>query len=145
MQLCPQLSNRASDALAAARATSASSSTTNGSDPPSSSTVRLPFAPAIAATARPPRVEPVNDTPWMRTSAMTSAMTSGSARSVCTMPAGSPASAAAATIASPVPIVFGALLSSSVFPPAMTGAIIRTGCQYGKFHGMMASTVPMGS
>ena len=145
MQLCPQLTSRASAAVRPARSTSASARTTYGSEPPSSRTVRFPFAPATAATARPPRVEPVNETPWMRTSAMTPAITSGSARSVCTTPSGIPASRTAATIASPVPIVFGALLSTSVFPPATTGAIMRIGCQYGKFHGMIARTVPIGS
>ena len=53
---------------------SAVSSTMNASEPPSSRTTFFRFRPAISATAEPARSEPVSETPWIRGSAIMSAI-----------------------------------------------------------------------
>ena len=74
LQDWPLLFTRAVTAVAAAWSMSALGMTMNGSDPPSSSTTFFRLRPAISATAAPARSEPVSETPWIRGSAITSAI-----------------------------------------------------------------------
>ena len=143
MQLWPLFCIRAATPAATAASRSASARTTNGSDPPSSSTTGLSAAPASAATARPARSEPVSVTAATRSSAMTAA-TRASVMGRCSK-VPSPAPAKASARASPQPRTVGACFSRTVPPARTTGTAARTACQYGKFHGMMARTVPSGS
>ena len=48
-------------------------------------------------------------------------------------------------MASPDPVVLLACLRTAVLPAIRAGAAKRITCQNGKFHGMIASTVPSGS
>jgi len=60
-------------------------------------------------------------------------------------PSGRPASRMSDSRARAQPGTFEACLSSTVLPAASAGAAARITCQNGKFHGMMASTVPSAS
>jgi hypothetical protein len=116
-------------AHAAAASRSASASTTNGSLPPSSSTVFFTARPAIAATARPAPVEPVNVTAATRSSVITPSLTSGVRSTLETIsdsaPAGSPACSATSGSSSEHPVVDGGCLSTIAVPASSA----RTTCQ----------------
>ncbi len=60
-------------------------------------------------------------------------------------PAGRPASCSSASMASAHCGTLGACLSRATFPASSAGAAKRNTCQYGKFHGMIANTAPIGS
>ena len=144
MQVCPALPKRDSTAIGTALSRSASSSTTNGSLPPSSSTHFLRCLPAVAATERPARSLPVSVTALMRGSAMTPAVCSLSMCSTPNTPAGTPASASTSAMASAQRGTLVACLSTATLPAISAGARKRNTCQSGKFHGITASTQPMG-
>ena len=61
------------------------------------------------------------------------------------VPSGKPASRKTSSMASAQPGTFDACLSRPTLPAIRAGAAKRKSCQNGKFHGMMASTGPMGS
>ena len=144
MQVWPALPKRDPTATFTAASRSASASTTNGSLPPSSSTHFFRFAPAVAATDRPARSLPVSVTALTRGSAITCAAWSLSMCSTANTPSGTPASRSTSAIASAQRGTFVACLSSATLPAISPGARKRNTCQYGKFHGMIASTQPMG-
>ncbi len=144
MQLCPVLISRDVTQVATAASRSASSRMRYGSLPPSSSTHFLSAAPARAATARPARVLPVNVTAATRGSSITAPTRLSSRRNTWNSPSGTPAVRSTSWIASAQPVTFGACLSRAAFPATRAGAAKRNTCQKGKFHGMIASTVPIG-
>ena len=129
-----------------ARARSASSSTTEADLPPSSSATRFTVSAPTAATRRPARVEPVNDT--MSTSGCAASASPTTGPVPCTRlntPAGRPA---AWMISASRPAVSGAIslgLSTTVLPATSAGATLATICCNGKFHGVIAATTPSGS
>ena len=145
MQLWPELRVRAVAAAAAARSTSASARTMNGSEPPSSSTVFLSWRPASPATSSPAASLPVRVTAATRGSAISrGTMRLGTSR-VVNDPLGSPACRKTSSMASAQPGTFEACLSSPTLPAISAGAAKRNTCQNGKFHGITASTAPIGS
>ncbi len=148
-QLWPALLKRALTAAAAAAGTSASSSTTNASEPPSSSTDFFDARPAAAPTAAPARLEPVSVTAAMRSSAIRQSTVWGTLASSMTSAvsrfAGSPASVNSVASASAQPVTFGECFSRMPLPQATAGIAKRITCHTGKFHGITASTRPMGS
>ena len=145
MQVCPALPKREATATGTALARSASSSTMKGSLPPSSSTHFFRCLPAVAATDRPARSLPVSVTALTRGSAMTAAACSLSMCSTPNTPSGTPAAASTPAMASAQPGTLVACLSRATLPAIRPGARKRNTCQTGKFHGMIASTQPMGS
>ena len=148
-QLWPPLPKRAFTAAAAAAGTSASSSTMKASEPPSSSTDFLDSRPAAAPTAEPARLEPVNVTAAIRSSAISRSIVAGTSGSATTSEVsrclGSPASTNNCSSASAQPVTLGECFSSTPLPAVIAGMAKRITCQTGKFHGMMASTRPIGS
>lgn len=148
-QLCPEFANRALTAAAAAAGTSASERTTNASEPPSSSTDFFEALPAAAPTIAPARLLPVRVTAATRGSATRRSTVSGTSGSgmtrAVTSPAGKPAPTKASASASAEPVTLGECLSRTPLPAARVGMAKRITCQTGKFHGMTASTRPIGS
>jgi hypothetical protein len=128
---------------------SASFRTTKGSEPPSSRTVGFSARPAAAPTAAPARSLPVRVTAATRGSAINLSVTAGvlasETRRVANSPGGKPASRKSRSIATAQPDTLGECFSSAPFPAISAGAAKRTTCQNGKFHGMIATTTPIGS
>ncbi len=144
MQLWPLLMVRAVTAVFAASSMSALGITMNGSEPPSSITAGLSSPPAVADTARPAPSEPVRLTAVTRGSFSTASTSRLPISRVVNTPAGKPASRSTSSMARAQPGTLLACLSSPVFPAIRVGAMNRNACQYGKFHGMTASTTPRG-
>ena len=144
MQTWPQLPKREAIPAATAVSRSASASTMNGSEPPNSSTEGFSAAPANAATAAPARGEPVRVTPLIRGSSMIRPIASLPTLMTANNPSGAPASSQQAASMRAERMTLGAGLSRNPLPPSRIGTAARTACQSGKFHGMMASTTPVG-
>ena len=145
MQVWPALPKREATAPATVLSRSASSSTMKASLPPSSITLFFNWLPALAATERPARSLPVNVTAATRASRITSAAWSLSICSTPNTPAGSPAAASTSAITSAQRGTLLACLSTATLPAISAGARKRNTCQIGKFHGITASTQPIGS
>ena len=60
-------------------------------------------------------------------------------------PAGAPAAVNTSSRANAVPETLGACLRSAVLPAISAGPANRMTCQNGKFHGMTAKMMPIGS
>ena len=145
MQDWPLLIVRALTAVRTAASRSALGITMNGSLPPSSSTVFLITLPAalrdVAAGAvaagerhrRDPRI-------------LDDAASPGRSRSAASgsTPSGKPARRKISSIASAHCGTFDACLSRPTLPAMSAGAAKRKTCQNGKFHGITASTGPIG-
>ena len=144
MQDCPLFWQRAVTATSAARSRSADGITTYGSEPPSSRTVFLSTRPAISATARPAASLPVSVAARTRGSVSTFPTASEPTSRVWNAPAGNPARPNSSPRYSAVCGTFEACLSSPTLPAMSAGTAKRMACQSGKFHGMMASTGPIG-
>ena len=144
MQLCPVFWVRAFTAFSAASAISAEGMTMNGSDPPSSSTIFLSCLPAVSATAEPAPSLPVSVAATTRWSSMMPFTASALTTRFWNNPSGAPASRITRSIISAQPIVTLACFRRPVLPAMIAGAMKRTACQSGKFHGMIASTGPIG-
>src|SRR3978361_1211109 len=101
---------------------------------------------ALAATRRPPSVEPVNDSLRTRGSSSIAPTTAPALRVVrqLTTPGGTPASSSSATIASAVSGVSVAGLRTTVQPAASAGPILRVAMAAGKFHGVTRTATPIG-
>ena len=145
MQLWPLLISRASAAARAAASTSASANTMKGSLPPSSRTVFFSMRPACSATAMPARSLPVSVAATMRGSAMISFTPAGFVSTVWKSPSGKPARRKTCSISSAQRGTLEACLRIPPLPAMRAGAAKRKTCQYGKFHGITASTTPSGS
>ena len=117
----------------------------NGSEPPSSSTHFLRTDPAAVATDRPAASEPVRVTAAIRGSAMISATREPGTKRFTKQPSGNPARRKNPSRSSADSGTLEACLSSPTLPAISAGAAKRMTCQSGKFHGMTASTGPMGS
>ena len=144
MQDWPLLSIRLDTAAATVESMSADGMTMNGSLPPSSRTLVLTFWPARAPTSRPAGSLPVSVTARTRSSSMMPSMTDEPTSSVWNAPSGKPARVRMSSIASATWGTFEACLSRPTLPAMSAGAAKRSTCQYGKFHGMTASTGPSG-
>ena len=141
----PLFSVRDCTAFATAVSRSADGITTNASLPPSSSTLGLIVRPAVAPTARPAASLPVSVTARTLRSSMMASTRLRADRSVWKAPSGNPALRRTSSIASAHCGTFDACLSSPTLPVISAGAAKRNTCQYGKFHGMIARTGPIGS
>ena len=144
MQDCPLLMTRALTAVFTATSRSALGSTMKGSLPPSSSTVFLIAFPAALATCPPAAVLPVSVTAATRGSSITPFTCSVSIKRVWKTPSAKPARRKISSIASAHRGTLLECLSSPTFPATSAGAAKRKTCQKGKFHGMIASTGPIG-
>ena len=144
MQDWPLLIVRALTAVRTAASRSALGITTNGSLPPSSSTLFLMTLPAALATWLPALVLPVSVTAATRGSSMTRFTWSVSISSVWKQPSGNPARRKMSSIASAHWGTLEACLSRPTLPAMSAGAAKRNTCQNGKFHGITASTGPIG-
>jgi hypothetical protein len=140
----PLLIIRAFTAILIASSRSALGITTNGSLPPSSSTVFLIRAPACAATCVPAPSLPVSVTATTRGSSMTRSTSLLPISSVWKTPSGNPARRKTSSIASAHCGTLDACLSRPTLPAIKPGAANRNTCQNGKFHGITASTGPIG-
>jgi len=145
MHDCPLFCTRAATAMRTTASRSADSSTMKGSEPPSSSTLFFSAWPAAAATDMPACSLPVRVTAAIRGSAMIPAMSLLSTKRLVNPPSGSPARRKMSSSNSAVCGTLEACLSRPTLPTISAGAANRTTCQSGKFHGMMASTGPIGS
>ena len=116
----------------------------NGSEPPSSSTTFFSARPAASATFMPAPSLPVRVTATMRWSAMSAATLSDLMGKFWNRPAGAPAAITISSIAAATPCTLEACFNKPTLPAMIVGARKRTTCQYGKFHGITASTGPIG-
>src|SRR6266704_6140057 len=144
MQDWPLFWQRAVTATEAALARSADGMTTYGSLPPSSSTVFLSTRPAISATDRPAGSLPVSVAARTRSSVRIASTLSEPTSRVWNAPSGKPARRNRSSRNSAVCGTFDACLSRPALPAIRAGAANRMTCQSGKFHGMTASTGPIG-
>jgi hypothetical protein len=90
-------------------------------------------------------LEPVTVTAAIRSSSIRRSASAPPTRIVRSSPSGNPASAKARSMASAHCGTFEACFRTSPLPAITAGTPARTTCQNGKFHGMIASTVPSGS
>ncbi len=102
------------------------------------------FPPASLATCRPAGSLPVSVAARTRGSSMTAWTWPDEMSSVWKAPSGNPARRMMSSIASAHRGTLEACLSRPTFPAIKAGAANRKTCQNGKFHGMIASTGPMG-
>jgi hypothetical protein len=100
--------------------------------------------PAALATWLPAPVLPVSVTAATRGSSITRFTWSVSISSVWKQPSAKPARRKMSSMASAHWGTFDACLSRPTFPAMSAGAANRNTCQNGKFHGMIASTGPIG-
>ena len=103
----------------------------------------------IALPAAAPTDEPAPSLPVSVTAATRSSSTIGSisllpTSSVANMPSGRPLARKISSIFSATPVTFAACFSTTALPAMSAGAAARNTCQYGKFHGMIASSTPSG-
>jgi len=121
----------------------------NGALPPSSSDSFFSVPADSCARYLPTGVEPVKVILRTRLSCSQSATASmprsREAEIMFSTPGGSPASCASCASASAVSGVSSAGLATTVQPAASAGAILRAIIASGKFHGVMAATMPTGS
>ncbi|SPV02337.1 Uncharacterised protein [Burkholderia cenocepacia] len=121
----------------------------NGALPPSSSDNFFNVAADSRASSLPTGVEPVNvilrTRPSASQSAAASTPRSRDAAIRFSTPAGTPASCASNASASAVSGVSSAGFATTVQPAARAGAILRAIIASGKFHGVIAATMPIGS
>ena len=92
----------------------------------------------------PARSLPVSVTAAMRGSSISAATSAESRKRLVKTPSGRPARRKRSSRASAVWGTFEACLSRPTLPTINAGAAKRMTCQSGKFHGMTASTAPMG-
>ena len=140
----PLFTTRALTAVCAAASRSAPGMTMNGSLPPSSSTDVLIAFPAAAPTWLPAALLPVRVTAATRGSSITDLTLSVSIRRVWNTPSAKPARRKMSSMARAHWGTLEACLSRPTFPAIKAGAANRKTCQKGKFHGMIASTGPIG-
>ena len=142
----PVLRKRPATALGTTTSRSASSRTTKGSDPPSSSTLFFAARPALAATCEPARLLPVRVTAAIRSSWIRPSTVVGHVG--LRDDQGAEDAVRQAGVAEDLldrqraPVTFGECLRMPALPAIRAGAAKRNTCQNGKFHGMIASTVP---
>ena len=116
----------------------------NGSEPPSSRTTFFSARPAASATFIPAPSLPVSVTATIRSSAISASTLSDLIARFWNSPAGPPAAITISSSAAPQPWTLDACFSRPTLPARIVGAMKRTTCQYGKFHGITASTGPIG-
>ena len=144
MQDCPLLTTRAWTAIFTARSISALGITMKGSLPPSSSTVFLICRPACDATAMPAGSLPVSVAAAIRWSLRMPSTAAAPISSVWKTSGGKLARRTISSMASAHCGTFEACLSRPTLPAISAGAAKRNACQKGKFHGITASTTPIG-
>ena len=145
MHDCPLFCTRPVTAIGMVRSMSADEAMMKGSEPPSSRTHFLRTDPAAAATDWPAASEPVRVTAAIRGSAITSATREPGTKRFTKQPSGKPARRKRPSRRRAASGTFEACLRSPTLPAMRAGAAKRTTCQRGKFHGMTASTGPIGS
>jgi len=99
---------------------------------------------AESSAPRPAASLPVSVTAWMRGSAIACSACAAEIMRALNTPRGKPASRKISSSACAHCGTLDACLSTMVLPAISAGAAARKTCQKGKFHGMMASTVPSG-
>ena len=146
MHVCPALRNFATSAPATAASMSASSNTMRGAFPPSSSDMRFTLSALCCMSSFPTRVDPVKEI--LRTSGWLVSVWATGAGSFEVMtwktPAGKPASSARHSSASADKGVSSDGFRMITHPAASAGAALRVIMPLGKFHGVMAPTIPTG-
>ena len=101
-------------------------------------------SPAVRATATPAASLPVSVAAATRSSRSTASTLPLPISRVWNTSSGKPASRNSSSMNSAVCGTLLACLSSPTLPAASAGAANRIACQSGKFHGMIASTTPIG-
>ena len=100
--------------------------------------------PASAPTDEPAASLPVSVTAATRSSSTIGSICLLPTSSVAKRPSGKPLARKISSIFSATPVTFEACLSTIALPAMSAGAAARNACQYGKFHGMIASSTPSG-
>lgn len=144
MQDCPLFRVRALTATSVARSRFVEGMTMNGSEPPSSRTSFLISSPAMAATDRPAGSLPVSVAAATRGSRSTCSTRPEEISRVWNTSSGKPASRKSSSRYKAHCGTFEACLSSPTFPAISAGAANRMACHNGRFHGITASTTPIG-
>jgi hypothetical protein len=144
MHDCPLLTMRAFTPMSTALSRSADGMTTNGSLPPSSRTDFLMCLAAMPATEEPAGSLPVSVAARTRSLSSTRVTWPDVMSSVWNSPSVNPASWKISSMASAHCGTFDECFSRPQFPAISAGAAKRKTCQNGKFHGITASTGPMG-
>ena len=101
-------------------------------------------SPAVLATATPAASLPVRVAAATRSSRITASTLPLPISRVWNTSSGKPASRNSSSMNSAVWGTLLACLSRPTLPAASAGAAKRIACQSGKFHGMIASTTPIG-